>query len=280
MASASVLATGRPCTTSRTASSLSLLLRVRGQVGHRDDLRGDVARRRTGAHPPPDLGLEVDGQLVARRHDDEAHDPRVALPLLTDDQAVGDAGHGLDLAGDLRGADAHAARVEGRVGAAVDHHAAVRGPLGVVALVPAAREAGEVGGPEPDVVGVGPQAERDRRERGAAHQLAPRAGRERRAVGPDDVDGQPERRPLDLAREHRPGGVAADEAPAQVGPARDRREVHVGLHRVVHVGEALGEQRRARRRDGAHAPEVVGVARAHAGLAQLVEEPGRGAEQA
>ena len=51
------------------------------------------------------------------------------------------------------------------------------------------------------------------------------------------VDRHPEHRTLDLARVNRPSRVAADEAAADVGTSRDRREVQVALDGLIHVFE-------------------------------------------
>ena len=164
-------------------------------------------------------------------------------------------------------ADADAARVERGVAAAVDDDAAVVRPRGEVALAPHAREPPEVrvpvAGPDLAERAVAPEAEGHRRERCGADQLAgARAGRQGRAVLGPDVDGHAEHRSLDLARVDRAGGVAADEAAAQVGAARDRGQVDVGLHVLVDVAEALGRQRRAGRADRAQAVRARGCGRA------------------
>ena len=189
--------------------------------------------------------------------DDEQHDAHVAVPILGDHEALEHVVERIDLAVDLGGSDAHATGVERRVGATVDDHAAVLGPLGEVALVPGARESLEVGGVVTSIAGIVPEAERHRGERRTAHELA-RGARPRRApVVVEHVDGHPEARPLDLAGPDRPRGIAGDEAAAQVRPTGDGSQVHVALHVPVHVLEPFGHERRTGRRDGPQRGEVV-----------------------
>ncbi len=78
----------------------------------------------------------------------------------------------LDDAIDLRGADPHAAGIQHGVRPAVDHDAAVRRELGVVAVAPHVRESLEVSGAVLAAVGVVPEADRHRRKRRRADELA------------------------------------------------------------------------------------------------------------
>ena len=112
----------------------------------------------------------------------------------------------------------------------MDDHPAVGRPGGEVTMGPdRVTEALEVGGvvlrADGTELAVAPEAERHRRERLRAHELAPLPDGRRAAVLGPHVDGHPEGRTLDLALVHRSGRVAADETGAQVGPARDRRQV-------------------------------------------------------
>ena len=66
----------------------------------------------------------------------EQHDAHVAVPVLPDGERFDDLVQALDGRVDLRGADAHAARIQHRVRAAIDDQAAVLGQLGVVAVTP------------------------------------------------------------------------------------------------------------------------------------------------
>ena len=117
-------------------------------VGHLHDLRGHMARRRVGANMLLDAFDQrlVEREAVCRRTNSTTRtSPDLAgRPVLADDEALDDFGQLLDLAIDLRRADAHAAGIERRVGAAVDDEAVVRGQLDIVAVAPDAGKALEV----------------------------------------------------------------------------------------------------------------------------------------
>ena len=188
---------------------------------------------------------------------DEKHHPHVAVPVLADGDRFAHLGHLLHLGVDLGGADAHAAGIERGVGAAVDDEAAGGRDLREVALAPDAGEALEIGGAVAGAVRVVPEAERHRRKGRGADELALDAGRRRAALGVAHLDREPEARSLDLAAVHRPGRVAEHEAGEDVGAARDRGEVQVGLHRLVDEVEGLRRQRRAGREHRPEAREIV-----------------------
>ena len=97
------------------------------------------------------------------------------------------------------------------------------------------------------------------------------AGRPGSAAVVEDLHLHPEGEALDLAPPHGQGGVPLGETADDVRAARDGREPHVRLHRVVHEVERLGDERRAGGQDCAHAREVVGLARAKARLLDRVE---------
>ena len=176
LASASMFLIGNPWTMLRTASSTILLLLVRGMSVTCTTLRGHVARRRVGA----DLLLDpVDERLVEHEAILQAHEQDHAdvsdlagRPVLPDDETLDDLGQLLDLAVDLRGADAHASRIERRIRAAVKDDAAVRRQLDVVAMAPDAGKALEVAREVLGVAGVVPERHRHRRERRRADELA------------------------------------------------------------------------------------------------------------
>ena len=108
----------------------------------------------------------------ARPQAHEQHDAHVALPVLSDGDALLDLGQPFDLAVDLGGADAHAAGVEHRVRSAEDHEAVVLGVQRVVAVTPDAGKAFEIGRAVAAAVGVAPEAERHGREGRGADELA------------------------------------------------------------------------------------------------------------
>ena len=127
-------------------------------------------------------------------------------------------------------------RVERRVAAPVDHHAAVLGPRREVAVRPDAGEPLEVRAAVRRTVGVAPEADRHRGERAVCTPARPctPAG----AGWPSSSHTStaiPSTGPWISPAHTGRVGSPADEAAAQVGAARDRREVDVGLHRVVHV---------------------------------------------
>ena len=153
---------------------------------------------------------------------------------------------------DLGRADAHAAGVERGVGAAVDDHAAVRRPLGEVAMAPDVGEALEIGGAVFRAVGIVPEPHRHRRERLGADQLARlpahRAGRPRSTPRP------PCRGPAPGSRRARPAQVGSPQTKhdtMSVPPEIEARCTS-GLDVLIDVVEALRRQRRAGRGDQPH----------------------------
>ena len=235
LAMASRLRTGRPLTASATASSTSLPLRVRGRSSTATTTagtwRGDSSLRMAPRSRGDQLVVERHLRLEAHGQ----HDADVAVPLLAEDERLGHLGVALHQPVEVGRADADTTGVERGVAATVDDDAAVVGPRGEVTLAPGAGEPGEVrvavAGADLAEGSVTPEAEGHRRERRRADQLAgARPGRHRRAVLGPDVDGHAERRPLDLTGVDRAGGVAADQAAAEVRAPGDRRQVDVGLH--------------------------------------------------
>ena len=127
--------TGRPWTTSRTASSTILPHLCAGCRRRRRSSPARGAARRVA-----DLLLDalvervVECDAVAQPH--EQHDAHVALPFLADGERLEHLGDLLDLPIDLRRADAHAAGIQHRVGAAVNDDAAVLASTRIVAVAP------------------------------------------------------------------------------------------------------------------------------------------------
>ena len=89
-------------------------------------LRRHVTRRRVAADRVADLVAQLLVERQALAQPDEQHDAHVALPLLRDRDRLGDFLDLLDLAIDLGRADAHAAGIQHRIGAAVHDQAAAR----------------------------------------------------------------------------------------------------------------------------------------------------------
>ncbi len=247
-------------------------------VGHLDDLRRHVARRGVLADLVADLLLERGVELGAIAQPHEQDDADVVVPVLADDDRFQHLVHLLDLAVDLGRADANAARIQHRVRPAVNDHAIMRGDLGPVAVRPYAREALEIGRVIFLAVGIVPEADRHRRKRLQADELA--LGAARRLAGlVEHLDRQTQPAGLDLAPPHRPDRISQHEARHDVGAARDRGEMNVALHLGVDVVEALGHQRRSGRGDGAQRAKFVALDRFESRLGASVDELGRGAEQ-
>ena len=114
------------CTTSRTASSVSLPERVRGRSATWTILRGTWLGRGAAADLLSQALLEVVVQTLPWAQPHEQHHPHIVGEALTDDQALDHLVESFDLTVDLGRADAYATRVEGGVGATVNDQAASR----------------------------------------------------------------------------------------------------------------------------------------------------------
>jgi hypothetical protein len=132
--------TARPCTTFLTASSTILPLLVRGMSATCSTLAGTwrgVVLSRIWSGGCADQRV-VEHEPLAQLH--EQHHAHVVgvlrRPVLADHDRFDHLGQLLDLAVDLGGADAHAARVQRGVRTAVDDQPAVRGDLAEVAVAP------------------------------------------------------------------------------------------------------------------------------------------------
>src|SRR5262249_31179454 len=128
------------------------------------------------------------------------------LPVLADHDALQDLRQLLHLAIDLRRADADAAGVQHRVGAAVDDDAAMLGQLHIVAVMPDVGIALEIGGAIAFAVGIIPESDRHRRKWRRADQLTLLA-LDRFALVVPDLDLHAEAAHLDLAAPDRAGRV-------------------------------------------------------------------------
>src|SRR5690349_22614014 len=110
-------------------------------VGDRDNLRRHVARTAARADLQADALLQILVERDACSEAHEQHDAHVVVEILADAKRLGDFRHLLDLIVYLGRAYAHAAGIERRVGAAMDDHAAMRGPFGEIAVAPDVVEA-------------------------------------------------------------------------------------------------------------------------------------------
>ena len=215
-----------------------------GNVGHFHDVFGYVP----GAGAFADSGFQgfdqVVGDGLAVGRDYEQDHFHVAVDLAADHEAVVHLADGFHLAVDFGGADAHAAGVEHGVGAAVDHHATLGRPRGVVAVSPDTGEAFEVRGAITTAVGVIPEADRHRRKRVLANQLSTLIDETVTAIV-KHIDIHTKREALQLAASYGQHRIAAGKATENIGTTGNRRELYVGFHMLVDVVEALGRERRA-----------------------------------
>jgi hypothetical protein len=99
-------------------------------------------------------------------------------------------------------------------------------------------------------VRVVPKAERHRRERRRAHELAFLLA-DGAAVGRENFDLHAEPAALQLTAMHRPQRIAEREARDQVGAAGNRGQLNVGFDAAVNEIEARRRERRACRQDRA-----------------------------
>ena len=138
-----------------------------------------------------------------------------------------------------------------------------------VAVAPDAGEVLEVRRAVARAVGVVPEADRHRRHRPGDDQLALLAD-QRAAVRRERLDRAAEVAAADLALPDRDQRRGADERGAHVGAAGDRLEVDRWADRLVHVAEALGRQRRARRADALEPRQVARLGRPQPSLRQAM----------
>src|SRR5262249_174631 len=109
-----------------------------------DDARWYMSRRGVDAQPIRNAFAKSAIEHDAGCQLDEQHDALVALPRLTNGDAFENLRQLLDLAIDLRGADADAAGLPRRVRSPEDDRAAVIGEAHPVAVAPHARKSLEV----------------------------------------------------------------------------------------------------------------------------------------
>jgi hypothetical protein len=268
----------RPCTTSRTASSVILPLRC---AGCRPPARSFAGTWR-GVQPCGSAHLmrareRVVERVAARLQLHEEHDAHVALPVLADHHALQHLQLLLDLAVDLGRADAHAAGVEHRVGAAVDDDAVVLGELGDSRRGTRCR-----GSARSRRRGSGCRRGRSRSRRhrgeGPVQTSSPFSPRTGRPSSSNTSTAMP--RPRTGSRRARPGRrVAEDEAGDDVGAAGDRGEQRSLLDVAVDEVEASRRRAASRSRASPQAAERSWVfARLAPGLVERVDVLGRGAE--
>ena len=156
-----------------TGTSSTLPESVRGTSAIARTSLGHVARRAVLAHAPADRGDEVVVELGAvAQHDEQRHPVLLAVARDVDDERVHhlvEREHG---AVDLARPHAHAAAVDGRVRAAVDHRGPARRDADPVAVAPDAGVVLEVGLAQPRAVLVVPEGDRHRGHGLGEHELA------------------------------------------------------------------------------------------------------------
>ena len=157
-----------------TGTSSFLPDRVRGMAGtasmRSGTWRGDSSDRSAPVMRVPQVVVELRAGCGRDEQDQLAHAVVVIVGgtlgvVEVHDQAVGDLGERLDDGVEVARAEAHAAPVQGGVGAARDGTGPVVGEGDPVAVAPHAGEVLEVGGAVPGPVGVAPEADRHRRHR-------------------------------------------------------------------------------------------------------------------
>src|SRR6476661_2996971 len=227
-----------------------------GNVRNLHDPRRDMAWARVLTNLAADVLLQGRVERTTFAQADEEHDAHVLVPLLRDGEALHHLVEFLDLAIDFGRADAHTARIQHGVRAAVDDQSIVFRQLDVIAVAPHASEALEIGGTVFRSVRIVPEAERHGRKRGSAHEL-PLLPAHRATVLVEDVDRQAEPAALDLAAPDRSHRITEHEARNDVGPTGDGSELNVVFNVRVYVVEAFGHQRRTRGENRLHRAEIV-----------------------
>ncbi len=232
---------------------LQLLARQRARhLGH----RFDHVRHEAGRDLGPDPGADAVHQRFVQRdagggHDEEGHETVPAQIFAINDQRIGDFVQPLDHAVDLGRAQPQPVAVDRRVRAAIDHCAAIPGDLDPVTMPPDARVGVEIAVQIPPVAGIVPEIQGHGGQGLGADQFPHLIENlvARLVKGPDGIA---EEAALHLARADRQHRVSADESPAKIGPAGQRREPEVGFHRRIDPVIALGREGRA---CGAEVPE-------------------------
>ena len=258
-----------------TGASSFLPVSVRGIAGTETIVsgtwRGDSSLRsasRSVAQRVVELG-------AVRRDDEQQQLAGTAAGILEmHHQSVYDLGDIFDDRVELAGAEANAAAVQRRVGAAGDDAAAALGELDPIALAPDPGVDVEVRGAVALAVLVSPERHGHRRHRLGDHELAELTD-QIVAVGIERVRIDAQARAGDLALVHRLGEAARHEPGAHVGAARPVVQQHLRPELLVGVQVALRGQRRPRRAQHPNAREVALAPGLDPGLAACHQVRGR-----
>ena len=229
-------------------------------VGDCHDLRRNVAGCCVGADGVADLLLQRIVERECRFDADEQDDPYVTLPILPDGQCLDDLFEAFDGCVDFGCADAYTTGVQHSVGSPVDDDAVVLCDGGVVAVMPDAGKAFEVGGAILGAVRVVPEADRHRRKWLRAHQLAAVAADGLAGVV-EDVYGHTQGAALNLAAVHGADRATAGKARHDVSAAGDGGQQHIGLDGLVYEVESVRQQRRSGGQHGSQLAEIDAVDR-------------------
>ena len=103
---------------------------------------------------------------------DKQNHTNIALPFLADHDGFLNLGEALDLAVDFRRADPHPARIERRIGAAIDHITAIFRLADEIAMIPDIVKLFEIGGLIAGIIRVIPESNRHGGEGAGADQFA------------------------------------------------------------------------------------------------------------
>src|SRR6056297_3499417 len=246
-------------------------------VGHGQDYGRHVARGGVGTDGLADAVAEFVVQVDAVSQANKQDHAYVTVVVLADADRLDHLIELFDLAVDFGRTDAHAARIERRVRAAVDDHAAPFGQAGEIAVAPDPRMGLEVGRAVARAVVVVPEGNRHARKGLGAGQLAGLVDYDL-AVVVADLDPQAQAPALQLTLVDRQQRIAQGKAGDNVRAAGNRAQLDVGLDVAVDVVEGFGQKWRAGRQDDFERIELVGLARLDARLVAGRDPLGAGAE--
>ncbi len=236
-----------------------------------------MTRRCVAAYQAADLRLQRCVQRAPGAQDNEEHHTHIALPLLADHHTFQHGTALLNLAIDLRGANAHTTRVQHRIGSPMDDEAAVGGLLAIITLRPDPVEPREVGRVEAAAIGVIPETQGTRREGRSAHQLALLFLHWAPLVIPyRDRHSQPGR--LDFTRVYRQSRRAPHETGENICATGDAGQADVPFEVAIHILVVFMQQGRPGGQYRFQAAQIVTVCGTLAGLLQRRNVLGTGTE--
>jgi hypothetical protein len=179
--------------------------------------RGESAARGGGAYAL--FQCVIKGHASFER-DKQVHGGGSVRVFQIDHQTVAHFGDAFDRTVHFAGSHPHAVAVDRRVGTTVDDQRSAFGQFDPVAMTPDAGIDVEVTGAVARAVGVAPEEERHRGERGSDDQFADITD-QRVSLLVEDVDARTQAPALDFASGHREQRAPADEGGADVGAAAE-----------------------------------------------------------